>query len=52
MAKPIKETPELTGMDATRFEYASIEFVPASIEEKEEARKAFDYFSSIATFSL
>lgn len=52
MAKPIKETPELTGMDATRFEYASIEFVPASIEEKEEARNAFDYFSSIATFSL
>lgn len=39
MAKPIKETPVLTGDDAIRF-------------EKEQAKQAFDYFSSIATFSL
>lgn len=52
MAKPIKETPLLTGEDATRFECATIEFVPASKEEKEEAQKAFDFFSSIATFNM
>lgn len=52
MAKPIKETPILTGEDATRFEYATNEFVPASSEEKEQAQKAFTFFSSIATFSI
>ena len=52
MAKPIKETPVLTGEDATRFECASIEFAPASKEEKEEAQKAFEFFSSIATFNM
>lgn len=52
MAKPIKETPILTGDDATRFEYATREFVPASNEEKEQAQEAFDFFSSIATFNM
>ena len=52
MAKPIKETPVLTGEDATRFECATNEFVPVAKEEKEQAQQAFDFFSSIATFSL
>lgn len=52
MAKPIKETPVLTGEDATRFECATREFAPASNEEKEQAQQAFDFFSSIATFSM
>ena len=52
MAKPIKETPILTGDNATRFEYATNEVEPASIEEKDQAQQAFDFFSSIATFSL
>lgn len=50
MAKPIKETPVLTGEDATRFECAAVEFVPASVKEKEEAQEAFEFFSSIVTF--
>lgn len=52
MAKPIKETPVLTGDDAVRFEYDSINLIPVSEEEKDQAKQAFDYFSSIATFSL
>ena len=52
MAKPIKETPVITGDDATRFECITNEFVPASNEEKEQAQHAFDFFSSIATFSM
>ena len=43
MAKPIKETPVLTGEDATRFECATNEFVPASNEEKEQAQEAFTF---------
>ena len=52
MAKPIKETPILTGDDATRFECVTNEFVPASNEEKEQAQQAFEFFASIATFSM
>ena len=52
MAKPIKETPLLTGEDATRFEQAAQEVVPASEKEINEAREAFDCFASIATFSM
>ncbi len=52
MAKPIKDTPILTGDDATRFECTTNEFVPASNEEKEQAQQAFEFFSSIAAFSI
>ena len=52
MAKPIKETPVLTGDDATRVECVTNEFVPASNEEKEQARQAFEFFASIAAFSM
>ena len=52
MAKPIKETPVLTGDDATRFVCVTNEFVPASNEEKEQAQQAFEFFASIAAFSM
>lgn len=52
MAKPIKETPVLIGSDATHFEEAANNVTPASEEEKVQAQEAFDFFSSIATFSL
>ena len=52
MAKPIKETPVLTGSDATHFEEATNNVMPASEEEKVRAQEAFEFFSSIATFSL
>ena len=52
MANPIKETPLLTGEDAVRFERATNDVVPASVEEIQQAQKAFCYLSSIATFSM
>ena len=52
MAKPIKETPVLTGKDAIKFEQASNKLVPASAEERMQAQKAFERLSSIATFSM
>ena len=52
MAKPIKETPVLTGVDATRFEQAAQEVVPASQKEINEAKQAYSFFASIATFAL
>ena len=52
MAKPIKETPVLTGDDATRFEQAAQEVVPASQKEINESKQAYSFFASIATFAL
>ena len=52
MAKPIRETPVLTGEDALKFEMASQNVSPASKEEKEEAKKAYEFFQSVATFAL
>lgn len=52
MAKPIKETPVLTGDDATRFAQAAYEVVPAPQKEKDEAKKDFRFFASIANFAL
>ncbi len=52
MAKPIKETPVLTGDDAVRFEQAAREVMPASQKEKDEAQKAFKFLASIATFTM
>ena len=52
MAKPIKETPVLTGEDATRFVEAAHEVVPASQKEKDDAKKAYSFFVSIANFTL
>ena len=52
MAKPIKETPVLTGDDATRFEQAAQKVEPASAQEVKEAKQAYSFFASIANFAL
>ena len=52
MAKPIKETPVLTGKDALRFEMAANNVIPAPPEEREKARDAFDLFCKIADFPV
>ena len=44
MAKPIKETPVLTGDDATRFEQAAQKVEPASAQEVKEAKQAYSFF--------
>lgn len=50
MARPIKETPELTGKDALRFEALISTSMPVSDEEKERARKAYQVMKSISNF--
>ena len=50
MARPIKETPELTGKDAARFEALISSPKPVSEEEKERARKAYQLMKSISNF--
>lgn len=52
MAKPIKETPVLTGKDAFRFEMEANNVVPASPKKKERVQKAFAEFCKIAKFSI
>ena len=50
MARPIKETPELYGKDAARFEKLISKSQPVSQEEKERARKAYEVMKSISNF--
>lgn len=50
MARPIKETPELTGNDAIRFEALISKPQPVSDEERERARKAYEVMKSISNF--
>lgn len=50
MAKPIKETPVLTGEDAYRFEKAVHNVVPVSEEDKAQAQKDYEWCKSIAVF--
>lgn len=50
MARPIKETPELLGQDAVRFEALISDSKPVSDTEKERARKAYDLMKSISNF--
>lgn len=50
MARPIKETPELRGNDAVRFETLISTPKPVSKEEKERARKAYEVMKSISNF--
>ncbi len=50
MARPIKETPELFGKDAERFEKLISQPRPASKEEKERAKKAYEIMKSISNF--
>lgn len=52
MAKPIKETPVLTGKDAKRFSEKIANIKPESKEEKEAAKNAFEKFKAIASFTL
>lgn len=50
MARPVKETPELTGKDAARFEALISTPRPVSNKEKERARKAYEVMKSISNF--
>ena len=52
MAKPIKETPVLTGKDAERFAYAVEHPQPVSREEVLRAEEAYEWAKTIATFAL
>ena len=50
MARPIKDTPELYGKDAERFQKLIAHPIPVSEEEKERARKAYETMKSISNF--
>lgn len=50
MARPIKETPILSGEDAIRFETMISQPNPISNEEKERARRAYEVMKSISNF--
>lgn len=52
MARPIKETPVLTGHDADRFAERMNCIGHASQQEIDEARKAYEAFKSISTFPM
>ncbi|MCD8297712.1 MAG: hypothetical protein LUC88_09090 [Prevotella sp.] len=52
MARPIKETPVITGKDAERFEEKMKHLVPASKEEIENGRKLYEYFKAKGSFDL
>ena len=52
MARPIKETPVLTGKDAERFEERMATVGRASAKEIEEARKVYESFKAISTFPM
>jgi hypothetical protein len=52
MARPIKETPVLTGKDAKTFAEKMANIKPESKEEIEAAKKVYDKFKAIASFSL
>ena len=48
MARPIKETPVVTGKDAKRFAEKMAHLKPESKEEKEAAKKVYEKFKAIA----
>jgi len=52
MARPIKETPTISGKDSIRFQEAMDNLVPISREEKEEMERAYQFFKSISTFPM
>ncbi|GHT39318.1 hypothetical protein FACS189437_02350 [Bacteroidia bacterium] len=52
MARPIKETPVLTGKDAKRFREAMENIKPISREEREEQRRSYELSKSRATFYM
>lgn len=52
MARPIKETPILYGKDAKRFLKAMENVKPASQEEKQRVRAAYEKMKKIASFVI
>ena len=52
MVRPIKETPVLKGEDAKRFRESVEHPTPVSKAEVAKARKTYEKFKSIATFTL
>ncbi len=52
MAKPIKETPFLSGKDAKDFVKENKEVVKASEEEKKEIRASYEALKEIAQFAI
>lgn len=52
MVRPIGETPVLYGEDAVRFLNEMENVKPATNEEKERVRKAYDMLKKIATFNM
>ncbi len=50
MSRPIKETTELYGKDAERFENLNAHPKPVSKEERERARRAYEMMKSISNF--
>jgi len=52
MSRKIAETPILYGKDAERFQEAMKNVKPASAEEKERARAAYEKLRKIATFDF
>ena len=52
MARPIKETPIITGKDAKRFAAKMADLKPESQEEKEAAKRVYEQFKVIASFAL
>lgn len=52
MARPIKETPELTGKDAERFAQRLANPIFESEAEKLAIKNAYESFKAIATFPL
>jgi hypothetical protein len=52
MARPIAETPIITGDDARRFDEAMANLKPASRKEIKAQKKDYDWFKSIASFPL
>ena len=52
MARPIKDTPVVTGKDAEKFAERLANPMPETKEEKVEAKKAFEAVKAISTFIL
>ena len=52
MAKPIKETPFLSGKDADTFVKENKEVKKVSKEEKEEIKEDYELLMSLAQFGI
>ncbi|MCL2282192.1 MAG: hypothetical protein FWC26_02630 [Fibromonadales bacterium] len=52
MARPIKETPTISGRDSIRFQEAMDNPIRFSEEKKESMRKSYELMKSIATFPM